>query len=112
MNKKYLIKIFEYYKQKYKLDTNIRFVNDGIKWGVFRPDTNEIILCLNHFPYPKNNKSCYIINNTYKYNTRKEVIIFTLLHEIKHALDEKLKISETHANNYAKREILKILNKK
>ena len=81
MNAKKLEKIFKYYKRKHKLDTTIDVYSLGVL-AHYKGAENYIFLGLKYIDEHSGDlalRSGYI--------TLKELYIFTLLHEIKHAID-------------------------
>jgi len=113
--------IFNYYKKKYKLNCQLFFGRKYDSIGNYDLKDNKINInryCSSAFP---KSKSCIYSNcdNSYQTVDFKTFILFTLLHEIKHAIDykeNKLTFSnifnrrdyfEKRANNFAKKELNK-----
>lgn len=85
ISEKKLQKIFNYYQKKYNLNTKIEFDNEGISCHYkHRIDFIEFGYCKINALY-----SSYKLKARIKGNLKK-VIVFSLLHEIKHAIDKDL----------------------
>jgi hypothetical protein len=96
MNKENLMKLFKYYKKRYKLKTNLVIQELGDDDGKFNLDNNKITL------FKKSKISNCLINTKkikellihlswgtkkFSFKNKGQIYSFVLLHELRHAID-------------------------
>jgi hypothetical protein len=96
MNKENLMKLFKYYKKRYKLKTKLVIQELGDDDGKFNLDNNKITLfkkskISNHLINTKKIKELLIHlawgNEKFSFKNRGQIYSFVLLHELRHAID-------------------------